>query len=256
MNQPSFSILHTVILGILYAIYICAPQNKPIFGKAIMQRKLQKKKKTNPPKTKMQCASSLVQQGIWKCAKARHVNNFINPKALFSCLNLSARLDSWLNQTAKRAATPSATQVKLDVAGTRCKPGVPRDVQYPKERVFAPGGEYAEEETSCTVCSSLCWIRASPAWPGAPVPWAGASWLQPTLIQQGEWAVCKKAPSPNLEKYLSTPYSDTLASFLLQLKLWEKPFAKKFCFVFTLLVCLRIYVCGCDLMNKSQHQFL
>ena len=60
------------------------------------------------------------------------MNNFINSTALFSCLNLGACLGSWLNQTAKRAATPSPTPAKLNVAGTRCKPGIPRDTQYPK----------------------------------------------------------------------------------------------------------------------------
>lgn len=64
------------MLGILYSIYICASQNKPIFGKAIVQRKLQKKKNLLSKNPKMQGVSSLVQQGTWKCAKCQACEQF------------------------------------------------------------------------------------------------------------------------------------------------------------------------------------
>lgn len=49
--------------GILYSIYTPASLNKPIFGKATVQKKLQKKKKAAVQKFKMQGVPSLVQQG-------------------------------------------------------------------------------------------------------------------------------------------------------------------------------------------------
>lgn len=73
----------------------------------------------------MQRASSLVQQGNRKHADARHVSSFISSTALFSCLNLGVWFSQRPKRAATRAATPSPTQAKLNVAGTRCKPGVP-----------------------------------------------------------------------------------------------------------------------------------
>lgn len=186
----------------------------------------------------MQRALSLVRQGIWKCANARHGNNFINSTALLS--NLGTRLGSWLNQTAKRAATPSLKEVAAPLlrpssmwlrhAASSTYPGTRstwRRSFCSRRRISRRGDELYDplQPLLNQSISRLTWRTGSLG----PCQLALAH-PDPARRVGG----CKNTSSPNLEKYLSTLYSDTLAPFSLQLKRPRKTLCKEVlhCFYF------------------------
>lgn len=149
--------------GILYSIYTPASLNKPIFGKATVQKKLQKKKKAALQKFKMQGVPSLVQQGTWMCAQFQACEQFYQLNTTIQLPKLRCTFRQQLNQTAKRAANPSPTQAKLSVAGTAASPvcWTPKRGRFCSRRRMSRRGEELNNVLQPLLDPCLTWCTGS-----------------------------------------------------------------------------------------------
>lgn len=220
------------------------PKRNLFLAKQLCKGNFRKKKTTPNYSPKIQDARcALVQQGAWKCAKCQACEQFYQPNSTAQSPKLRCTFRQQLNQTAERAAKPSPTQAKLRVGGTAPSPGYPGTLNTRNREVLLSEenkqkGKGAEQCAPASAGSQHLLLDLVHRFPGL-VP-AGSS---PPLIQWGEWVACKKALSPNLEKYLPTPYSNTPAPFPLRLKWWEKPSARKFWTAFIYFVGLPADLC-------------
>ena len=166
-----------------------------------------------------------------------------------SCLSWGSRR----NRAAERAATASPAGAKLRAAGTCGKPGVPRTRRgsFRSRRRSSRTGDELHDPLQPLLHQSISrstWHIGS----------LGRCQLAPARSHPaprvGGWQESSEA---NLRKILVNPvqpYSSTASTPAEAVR--KALLQGKFCFVFILLVCSRICACGCDLINRSQHQFV